>query len=173
MRTLEHRRHSRRDPGGEHLNAAGKALARRVAASAPSYDRVVASPKTRAVETAEAVGGRVDAILAGLAEMPDELGLLAERPSSFADFAALCRRSATAREFASRQLDLWRSELDRVPEGGKLLLVSHGGIIEFGAVAAVPEAAPRWGGPLGYLEGIRLEWDGRHWRRGEVVRVPA
>lgn len=173
MRTLEHRRHSRRDPGGVQLNEAGRALARRVGSTMPRFDRVVASPKPRATETAEILGGRVDAVVDGLAEMPDDLGMFvpSDAPRSFAEYARIVRRSAAAAAFAQEQLALWRSELERVPDGGALLLVSHGGVIEFGAVRAVPTVASRWGAPLGYLEGIRLRWDGR-WRSGELLRVP-
>ncbi len=173
MRTLEHRRHSERDAGGIHLNAAGVALARRVAGTLSRFDRVVASPKPRALETAELIGGRVDASLPALAEMPEDGWLLAGGgpPASFGDCAALLRRSSAAREYARSQLDVWRAELERVPPGGRLLLVSHGGVIELGAAAALPEAAAGWGKPVGYLEGVRLGWDGRRWRDGEVLRV--
>jgi broad specificity phosphatase PhoE len=173
MRTLEHRRHSRRDPGGVHLNESGVDLARRVAAGLPRFDRVVTSPKPRAVESAEAMGLHVDAELPGLAEMPDDVGVLAAAhlPTSFAAYAELIERSANARAYARAQSELWRNELARVPDGGSLLLISHGGLIEMGAAAAVPRAARTWGAPLGYLEGVRLRADGRRWTSGDVLRV--
>jgi len=175
MRTLEHRRHSRRDPGGIHLNAEGVALARKVAATTPKFDRVATSPRPRAVETAELLAGRVDAVVPGLAEVGDELAHLAETdpPGSFARCGALIRQSTAAAEFGRAQLELWRAELERVPDGGRLLLVSHGGVIELGAVTALPESSLAWGGALGYLEGVRLDWDGRRWTSGAVLRVPA
>lgn len=174
MRTLEHRRHSRRDPTGVRLNAAGRSLARSIGAGIARFDRVVTSPKPRAIETAEAMGRTVDATLAGLAEMPDDAGVPMDvlRPRTFSDYAEMVRASSTAATYASSQAELWRTELERVPEGGTLLMVSHGGVIELGAVAALPRMAPSWGPALGYMEGVRLRWDGRRWASGEVVRIP-
>lgn len=173
MRTLVHRRHSQRDPGGIHLNSAGRALARRVAAEYGTFDRVVTSPRPRARETAEAMGQTVDAELATLAEMPDDAGISPPEPfpRTFSEYAATARRSTAAAEYAHRQANVWRDELARVPDGGGVLMISHGGAIEFGAVAALPGAAVGWGASLGYLEGVRLEWDGEKWTTGAVLRV--
>jgi broad specificity phosphatase PhoE len=172
MRILEHRRHSRRDPDSPHLNPAGIALARQLGPGLGSFDRVVTSPKPRAVETAQALGRSVDAELPELGTMPREVGLVHDRAGlrSFGDYARALEQHATLRDFAAAQAALYVRELERVPDGGRLLLISHGGLIELGAVAAYP-AARAWGGPLGYLEGVRLMRDGPRWGRGEVLRV--
>jgi broad specificity phosphatase PhoE len=173
MRLLEHRRHSMRDPASPHLSTAGVALAQRVASSVGPFDRVVTSPKPRAVETAVAMGFPVDAELEELSVMPDDLLSLLDalKPRSFADYAALVGRYPAMAEYAHGQEALWRRELKRVPDGGRLLIVSHGGVIESGAVMAAPSSAEAWGPALGYLEGIRLYRDGDRWIRAEVVRV--
>jgi len=175
MRVVEHRRHSRRESGDVHLSRAGRALARRVAATIGPFDRVVTSPKHRAVETAEALGFAVDATLPELAEMPDDVGLsddvLGDR--SFADYVRAVERSEAVAEYAHRQAELMRQQLARLTDpDGRLLMVSHGGVIELGAAAARPEEARDWGGPLGHLEGVRLYLDRGKWVRGEVLRVP-
>jgi|HubBroStandDraft_1064217.scaffolds.fasta_scaffold08175_3 broad specificity phosphatase PhoE len=173
MRTLEHRRHSQRDPAGIHLNPAGRALAQRVGAGLAPFDRVVTSPKPRARETAEAMGCIVDAEAPSLGEMPDDVGLPIDEmlPRTFADYVSFVRRSEPIAAYARAQADQWRVELERLPERGSLLMISHGGIIELGAAAALPGAAATWGATLGYLEGVRLVWDGRRWMSGEVLRV--
>jgi broad specificity phosphatase PhoE len=175
MRTLEHRRHSRRDPVSIHLSPAGRELARRVGANLGRFDRVVTSPKPRARETAEAMGRTVDATVDALGEMPDDVGISIDEllPRTFSDYVELVGRSEAMATYARGQADRWRAELERVPDGGAVLLISHGGIIEFGTAAAVPEAARTWGATLGYLEGVRLLWDGRRWTSGEVLRVPS
>ncbi|MCI4339228.1 MAG: histidine phosphatase family protein [Thermoplasmata archaeon] len=174
MRTLEHRRHSRRDPTGTHLNAAGRSVARSIGAGLAPFDRVVTSPRPRAIETAEAMGRSVDVTLAELAEMPDEAGVPMElfQPRTFSDYAEMIRQSSVTAAYAARQAELWRTELERVPDDGSLLMISHGGIIELGALAAVPRIAPSWGSALRYMEGVRLRWDGRRWTTGDVLRVP-
>jgi broad specificity phosphatase PhoE len=173
MRLLEHRRHSMREPASPHLSAAGVALAQRVAPTIGPFDRVVTSPKPRAVETAAAMGFRVDAELESLSVMPDALqeAIDSFKPRSFADYAALVERNPTMARYARSQEALWRRELKRVSNGGRLLIVSHGGVIESGAVIAAPTAAGAWGPTLGYLEGIRLYRDGDRWVRAEVLRV--
>lgn len=173
MRLLEHRRHSRRDPASPHLSREGVALARKVAPTLARFDRVVTSPKPRAVETAVELGLRVDAKVPELGTMPDDAGFPMD-PSeltSFADYTTLFHRSEAMALYARAQEEVWLRELRRVPDGGRLLMVSHGGMIESGAVAAWGDATASWGPVLGYLEGVRFYREGTHWVRGEVVRV--
>jgi phosphohistidine phosphatase SixA len=174
MRMLEHRRHARPDATRIHLSRVGTALTRKVGASLPRFDRVVTSPKPRAVETAQAMGFRVDATLDALAETPGDAGVSMEEspPRTFADFVTLVEQSAEMAGYAREQLGLWRAELEKVRENGALLLVSHSGVVESGAAAAVPREARGWGPSLAPLEGVRLTWDGARWTSGEVVRVP-
>jgi broad specificity phosphatase PhoE len=173
MRLLELRRHSMRDPASPHLSEAGVALARRVASTLGPFDRVVTSPKPRAVETAAAMGLRVDAELEPLGVMPDDLPNVPDslKLRSFAEYAAVVGHNPAMARYARSQETLWRRELKRVPDGGRLLIVSHGGVIESGAVVAAPTVAGTWGPTLGFLEGIRLYRDGDRWVRAEVVRV--
>lgn len=174
MRTLEHRRHSERDPGAAHLNEAGRQRARSVGAGLPRFDRVVTSPAPRAIETAEALGLRVDATVVPLLEMLEqgEFSSLNLTSRTFEESASGLGRDPQLAAFAAAQLELWRTELERVPEGGRLLMISHGGLIELGAAFALPEVVRGWGAPLGYLEGVRLVWDGRRWLSPKVLRVP-
>jgi len=173
MRVIEHRRHSRRDPVGIHLNREGLELARRVAPALGRFDRVVTSPKPRAVETAEALGFAVDALLPELAMMPDDVGLPIDElhPRSFADYVRFVGRSEAMADYARTQANLMREELERLPDGGRLLMVSHGGIIEFGAAGTRPADAMTWGAPVDYLEGFRLTLSRGEWVRGEVLRT--
>jgi broad specificity phosphatase PhoE len=173
MRLLEHRRHSRRDPTGPHLSPEGIALARRVGATLEPFDRVVVSPKPRAVETAVEMGLQVDAEVPELGTMPDDVGFPLDPATltSFEEYASLFSRSEAMRSYARAQEEVWLRELRRLPDGGRLLMVSHGGMIESGAVAAWGDAAASWGPVLGYLEGVRFYREGTHWIRGEVLRV--
>lgn len=174
MRLLQHRRHSRRDPGGVHLNEAGLALARRVAPGLPRFDRVVTSPLPRARETAEAMGLPVDAEVPELIGMPDPIGDLiwAARGLGFDGLVRLARADPAVRQYTASQAEVWKRELGQVPEGGSLLMVSHGGIIEAGAVGAVPARVAEWGRPIEYLEGVELRLDHGRWIGGTVLREP-
>ena len=174
MRVVEHRRHSLREHSGPHLSREGVALARKVAPTIGPFDRVATSPKRRAVETAEALGLTVDATIEELAEMPDDAGLAVDTlgAGSFADYVRGVARSRAMAEYGHRQADLMRRELERLPENSRLLLISHGGVVEFGAAAARPNEARGWGPPVGHLEGVRLYLERGRWVRGEVLRLP-
>ncbi len=173
MRVVEVRRHSLREPYGDHLSPEGIELAHRTAAALSGMERVVTSEKVRAIETAEALGLHVDRTIRELGQIPDEVQARVDEanPRSFAEYVTLVARNAWVRTFAASQVGLWSAELARVAEGGRLLVVSHGGIIELGAAMAVPEEARKWGIPLSVLEGVRLFWDEERWTRGEILRL--
>lgn len=173
MRILEHRRHSRRDPATPHLSPQGIALARRVGPTLERFDRVVTSPKPRAVETAIEMGLRVDAEIPELGTMPEDAGFPGDpgRLATFAEYLELFRKSEAMAEYSRAQEELWVRELERLPESGRLLMVSHGGMIESGVVAALGERTRGWGEVLGPLEGVRLLREAGHWVGGELLRV--
>ena len=173
MRVVEHRRHSRRDPAGVHLNVEGLELVRRLRPTIGRFDRVVASPKPRALETAQSLGFEVDALLPDLAEMPEDAGVnvAALEHRSFAEYVRWVGRSEVASRYARHQAEVMRAELEKTPDGGRMLMVSHGGVIEFAAAGTeVPEVAG-WGPPVEYLEGVRFYLDRGRWVRGEVLRL--
>ena len=173
MRILEHRRHSLRDPPSPHLNRAGVALARRIGPTIGPFARVVTSPKARAIETAAALGCVVDEEREELEAMPEPIGRILDRrpPQSFAGFVALVRGNEEIAGYARSQAALWRAELERVPDGGAVLMISHAGLIELGAAGAVPDIAGGWGEPLAPLDGVRLMLDRGRWTDGGVIRA--
>lgn len=173
MRTLEVRRHSERQKPGAHLNQAGVALARRVGASLGPFARVVTSDKPRAFETALAMGFAVDEQLEGLGELGAGFTDEVAWDAGFAAIAAALRQEGAVARYARKLLKLWSSLAETVPPGQALLVVSHGGIVECGAVAALPAADhAAWGGPLGLCEGVRLSFVSGRFTAGEVLRLP-
>ena len=175
MRSLVHRRHSVRSPGDLHLSPHGVALARRVGAGSGQFDRVVTSPKPRAVETARAMGFAVDAEWEELGSVPDPVARFLEResPSTFGEYVRWATTVHEVRAAAEALASRWARELDRLPDGGRVLMVSHAGIIELGAAGALPDEAAGWGPTLAPLEGIRLDRDRGRWVQGTVLRVEA
>ncbi|HYB63319.1 MAG TPA: phosphoglycerate mutase family protein [Thermoplasmata archaeon] len=172
MRTLVHLRHAEREAGGVHLTERGVRLAAEVGRRLPRFDRVLTSPKPRAVETAEAMGYRVDGELFALGSLPEELGRQLERadPRSFADYVRLVEEVVELREHAHVLAGVLEDELVHVPEGARLLVVSHGGVVELGAIGAVGRTAAPWGPAVGHLEGVELGHDSGSWSRASVIR---
>ena len=170
IRTLDVRRHTIRLKPGQKLSPGGIELARLVGAESGPYSRVVSSPLARAADTAVEMGFEVDETLAELARMPS--GALDDWPLPFASASKLVGAGGAAAELANQTAGVWRGVIEAAPDGGRALIVTHGGIIELGAVAAVPAGEHRsWGGPIGYCEGVRLTFDG-DFLACQVLRVP-
>jgi broad specificity phosphatase PhoE len=172
MRTLVHLRHGEREPGGSHVTERGARRAAEAGRRLARFDRVVTSPKPRAVETAEAMGYAADAELPALGGLPGPLERWIDRalPRTFSAFVTFVAEVGEARDEASALAGVLAEQLDLLPESGRLLAISHGGVIELSAVGAVGSAAADWGPTPGYLEGVTLFRDAGAWHPGGPVR---
>jgi broad specificity phosphatase PhoE len=180
---LEVRRHSHTKKGdergsGSHLSADGISAARAVGEEIGPFGFVVASIVPRTVETAIAMGFAVDACVdqgggplweASLEEVPFHAQWESDEP--FVMYADAIARGGAMRDLAHLQLAIWTDALSHVEDGEAVLVVTHGGLIDSGLVAALPDADhAAWGPPISQLEGARLAFDGssfslEEWRR--------
>lgn len=121
-------------------------------------DRVISSPAVRAVETAR-----------GLGRVPDSTDLLWQElgeavlrempwPCSFESARSAVREvGRAAREKARELWDSVGTYLEGVPDGGGLLIVTHGGFCELlVAGSALPFDFEAAGGPIRCMEGVRF-----------------
>jgi broad specificity phosphatase PhoE len=146
---------------GQHLTQTGVDVARRVGDGTPRFDRVVTSRVPRAHETAIAMGYAVDEQLELLSATPDGLGDEVDWRAGFAAFAQAARAEGVTAAYARELGELMRSIAAALPEGGRALVVSHGGIVEASAVGCRPDDDfPGWGPSCRYCEGVRLAFDG-------------
>ena len=166
MRTVEIRRHSFTKKGeargrGSHLSDEGVRAARADGgALGPRFDRVLASTSPRTSETAIAMGFAVDQF----EEMPSpvETGEIEfhawrtwEDPCS--TMRQLAHDSRTVAAYLDEQAARLLAALDGVPDGGRALVVGHGGWLESVVAALVPpDAGAALGGSFWHLEGVRL-----------------
>jgi len=176
MRVIEHRRHTMHAKPGQHLSQQGVDLARAVGEGLGRLDLVVTSGLPRAYETAIAMGFAVDRQIPWLSSLPD--GFEEEVPwdAGIAQIAAAARSrpdGAVAR-FA-QELAAFHAEIaSQLPENGRALVISHGGIVEASAVGCRPdEDYSTWGPAFGYCEGVRMYFAGTVCERMEPVRVRA
>jgi len=167
MSVLEVRRHAERGlstPLSERGEVAAAALA------GQRYALVVSSPLERAKRTAELVGGRLDAIEAGLLPDIGGAGVFGSMPA-LADWRALLRSDPKAREFAHEQLSTWARLAGRVGPKERVLAVSHGGIIELPIVALADELGIAIDGPsFANLEGAVITYDTKKRTKLEILR---
>jgi broad specificity phosphatase PhoE len=172
MRYLEVRRHTMRVKPGQHLSQEGVALARRVGEGMGLFARVVTSTVPRAFETAIAMGFAVDEQIEALATMSDEVDQEMPWPAGFADYARAAAQGKHAAHFAHKQAALWRELVQPIPVGAAALIISHGGIVELGAVGCMPEADhAAWGPYCDFCEGVRLGFEGDRFVSIEILRV--
>jgi broad specificity phosphatase PhoE len=168
MSVLEVRRHAERAMGTA-LTPRGEASARALAGT--TYALVVSSPLDRAKRTAELIGGRLDETEPGL--LPDIGGAgVFGAMDTLAEWRALLRSDPKAREFAHEQLSTWARLAARVGPKDRVLVVSHGGIIDLPIVALAEEAGVTVDGPsFGNLEGALITYDKRKRTKLELLRV--
>jgi phosphohistidine phosphatase SixA len=138
MRRLELRRHAKRDPDADRLSAEGRAQAEDVGRGATStYAAVFVSPADRAAETAAWILRGAGAQLPDHEVVPGLAGKDADggSPESMAEGV--------------------RALLERVPEGGTGLAISHTPFVE----RAMVGLTGREPGPFAECEGILLTID--------------
>lgn len=172
MRYLEVRRHTMRVKGGQHLSQEGVTLARRLGNSMGPFAHVVTSTVPRALETALALGCAVDEQSELLATTGPAVESELPFPYSFDKAAQAVARGGDAAHYAHVVAGLWRSIASSIPDGASALVVTHGGIVELGAVACLPELEhDAWGGPCNYCEGVRLAFNGDVFVGIDLLRV--
>jgi len=154
-----------------HLTQRGVSLAREVGQGIGPFSYVVTSTLPRAFETAIAMGFAVDEQI----ELLSTYGPAVERespwPMSFVEYAesGLSRKATSG--YIGRLAGFYNDLIGRVQDGGSILSISHGGIVEMGTVACLPEFDySTWGGSVNYCEGARLYWEGK-FIRAEELRV--
>lgn len=172
MRYLEVRRHGKRNKPHAHLSQEGVSQARRVGNEMGDFDRVVTSTLPRACDTAIAMGYAVDAELDSLAPFDEIVTTEMELGVSYAEAARAIRMGNHACAYGKKLATLWRELVSTVSDGRAVLAISHGDVIELGAVACLPDADhSEWGKAASYCEGIRLSFDGEQFVAAEILRV--
>jgi broad specificity phosphatase PhoE len=168
MSMLEVRRHAERGMQSV-LTPRGEAAARALAGT--KYALVLSSPLERAKRTAELVGGRLDATEPGL--LPDIGGAgVFGAMATLAEWRALLRSDPKARAFANEQLATWARIAGRVGQKDRVLVISHGGIIELPIVALAEEIGMALDGPsFGNLEGAMITYDKTKRTKLELLRA--
>ena len=157
---------------GDHLSQPGVTLARSVGQDLGPFDRVMTSTLARAFETAIAMGFAVDE----QNEVMSSYGSTVEReapwPLSLAAYADVVSKGGAAARYAHQLVAVYTKLADYLMDGRAALVVNHGGVLELGLVAALPNADHMsWGSHFEYCEGARLFWDDGKFVSAEILRV--
>jgi broad specificity phosphatase PhoE len=172
MRTLEIRRHSHRNVPQPHLSQTGVDLARRAGDGLGTFDRVVTSTIPRAFETAIAMGYAVDEQIEQLGMMSEAVTATIQWDAGFTAWLKATQNSSLVAQYTQAMADLLRAIVRTLPEEGRALIISHGGIVEACVVGCVP-ASTRFAddAACGYCEGARLTFSEEVVTQFEILRV--
>ena len=172
MRYLELRRHTMRTKPGQHLSQAGVSLARNVGEGLGPFERVITSTLPRAFETALAMGFAVDEQFDLLSAMPLDADEEIAWDAGFALLAQAVKRGGAVALYAGQLATLHYNIVQNLPENGRALVVSHGGIVELTAIGCLPDADYSTLGPgCDYCEGVLLTFEHDRFTAIEVLRV--
>jgi broad specificity phosphatase PhoE len=172
MRFLEVRRHTMRVKPGQHLSQEGVDLARRIGGQIGPFEFVITSSLHRAYETAIAMGFAVNDQLDELSQLGHGVEVEVAWDAGFAAFARAYKQGGMTCNYANEQAALWRMIVQPIRDGRAGLLITHGGIVEAGAIACLPNADhTAWGPAISYCEGVRLHFDGSKFVNIDILRV--
>lgn len=180
MKFVEAFRHSKRGES-KGLNEEGRELARRARPLlAPRYDLCVSSPKERARETMEVFGfPSYDVDEAFTAVNPwepfDEAVTKLAKEKGTTPLAA-CWFVPEALKYLRFQGETLLGAIHRIarklPEGGRALVVTHGGILEAAALLGGPRyELDELGGEISFAEGVVFKFDGEKLTGVDVKRL--
>ncbi len=172
MKTIEVRRHSIRERMSQDLSEQGRLLARFIGEEIGPFQRVLTSCIPRAIQTAAAMGFQVDEQVELLNPYSDSVEAEIHWPASFDEYTIPLLRGGPAKRYAERLLAYYAHLAESLPDGGAALVIAHGGVVELGAVACLPNANHViWGNHVEYCEGVRMFSENGQFVNLEVLRV--
>ena len=180
MKYLELRRHTLRAIPGPHLTQSGVDLARRLGEGMGPFEWVITSTLPRAYETAIAMGFAVHEQRKEFADLPLPEAIEDEDrpdvPASFARWAEQATANAAVGDYVRGQAKALSEIVAELDDGGAALVISHGGIVEAGAVGCMLGHLPQFdwamaGGAVNYCEGVRLTFDGERCVELNILRA--
>ena len=182
MKFVEIFRHSKRGEG-KGLSDEGKELARQARSLlAGHYDLYVSSPKERALETMQAFGFEHyeidEAFTAVNPWEPYDADVTKLAKDRKMTQLAACLEIPEALQVLKLQGETFLGAVRRVarklPEEGRALIVSHGGILDAAALLGCENySLDSIGGEIGMCEGVVFKIDGDNLVGIEIKRLPA
>lgn len=113
----------------------------------------------------------MDGQLEQLSTLSEDVDAEIHWASEFAEFQQVVQQRSAAARFAHEQAELWRSIVEALPDEGRVLLITHGGIIEVGTIGCLPCVDfSKWGRMCDYCEGV-LIFDGEKFVDGKVLQA--
>ncbi len=124
-----------------------------------SFDYVITSPKERAYETAIAMGFAVNEIVKDFGPYNDDVkSEFTSEAHTFPKIQSLLKHKTFTYQFAQQQANLLLESSSKIQDGQKLLIISHGGVVDIPLGFLFPNVDPgSWGSLFSYCEGFRIQ----------------
>ena len=172
MKILEHRRHSIREKPSKHISQEGVNLARKVGESMGGFNRVYSSTAPRAIETAVAMGYAIDETKEMISQTPEKIDKEVEWGTNFQGYFEAYQSSKVVAEYSKELADFHKGLVSELAENSKVLLISHGGLLELAIIGCFPEEDyVSWGDPLDCCEGVRIYLEKGEFHQIELLRI--
>jgi len=118
------------------------------------------------------MGYAVDEQIEQLSMMNDEVQAAVQWNAGYAAWGRVAASSTVVRLYTQSLAELWRSIVRALPENGRALIISHGGIVEAGTIGCLPPTTRvTYSAACSYCEGVRLTFDGDTVINMEILRV--
>ena len=171
IKIIEHRRHSIRVKPSKHISQEGVNLASKVGKELGDFDRVFSSTAPRAIETAVAMGYAVDDTLEMISQTPEKLGQKIEWGVDFQGYFEAYQKGGVVAEYVRELACFFKRLVEEFPEDVKVLVISHGGLLELSVIGCFPkENYVSWGKPLDCCEGVRMFLEEGKYHHIELLR---
>jgi hypothetical protein len=108
-----------------------------------------------------------------LASLPDGFEDEVRWDEGFSRFAEVIKENprGIVSQFACQLAALHREIASQLPDNGRALVISHGGLVEASTIGCKPdENYATWGPACGYCEGVRFYFNGTDCERVELLR---
>ncbi len=90
----------------------------------------------------------------------------------FLRLAELISRGGPTARMGNQVREIWTQALESVSPNGRVLVISHGLIIEVGLVTCIPDGYfATWGTPFHHLEGVEMQYNDGHFTDVRFLRV--
>jgi hypothetical protein len=90
----------------------------------------------------------------------------------FVTFAHFVRQGGPTTRMGERQREAWMRALESAPDSGRVLIISHGRVIESGLVTCIPDGDfPAWGASFQHGEGVRMAFAEGRFQGVQLLRV--
>ena len=147
-------------------------MARKVGEAMGPFGLVITSTLPRAFQTAIAMGFAVQEQREEFCPFDDDINEALFYPAPFARWVPHIKEHKQLAQCVKEQSDLLHVIVAQLDEGDSALVVSHGGVVEVGAVGCMPQFDwAQAGDAMSYCEGVRLAFDGVRFVKAEVLRV--